>query len=191
MLRSLDFKSLTPSAPAPIAFTPSTLRLFISWPTMERKDEARDYIQYEGLGTPKHHRRERRPNCTDRWSQIVASLLVLVILLGVAANAAVWLWVTRGPQDALEEGWNHCGRSSEEAMQRGCVMEPLFYDWMPRQCVYQELSGRYPVFEDRKWYLEKELIIIANSTHKNSHGILSDLSGRTRLIRNRFGKAKI
>jgi hypothetical protein len=126
----------------------------------------RNYIQYEGLGTPKHHRRGRRPDCTDRRSKIVAGLLALVILVGVAANAGIWLWVKRGPRDALEEDWNHCGRSSEEAMRRGCVMEPLFYGWMPRQCVYQELSDRYPVFEDRKWYLEKDLIVIANSIYK-------------------------
>ena len=126
---------------------------------MDPKDQDRNYIQYEELGAQRSHTRLRRTDWADRRNQITAGLVVFVIL-AVIANAAVWFDVTRGPRDALEENWNHCGRSSEEAMRRGCVMEPLFYGWMPQQCVYNELSDRYPVFEDRKWYLEKELIVL-------------------------------
>ncbi|KAH0522989.1 hypothetical protein TsFJ059_008049 [Trichoderma semiorbis] len=124
---------------------------------MEQKDQVRDYIEYEEVGVPSHIRRTKRPSCMERPSKFSILMVVLFILAGVA-NIGAWLWITRGHRDALDEEWNHCGRSSEEAMQRGCVMEPLFYGWMPKQCVYKELSDRYPVFEDRKWYLEKDMI---------------------------------
>lgn len=119
---------------------------------MEGKDEARDYIDYEEVGAPSHVRRTNRPN------KLTLSVAILFVFAAVA-NLSVWIWVTRSPRNALDEEWNHCGRSSTEAMRRGCVMEPLFYGWMPRQCVYQELTDRYPVFEDRKWYLEQDMIV--------------------------------
>lgn len=125
---------------------------------MEQKDQVRDYIEYEEVGVPSHIRRTKRPSCMERPSKFSILMVVLFILAGVA-NIGAWLWITRGHRDALNEEWNHCGRSSEEAMRLGCVMEPLFYGWMPKQCVYKELSDRYPVFEDRKWYLEKDMIV--------------------------------
>ncbi|KAM0485396.1 hypothetical protein ACHAPX_001382 [Trichoderma viride] len=118
---------------------------------MEGKDETRDYIDYEEVGAPSNVRRAKRP------SKLTLSVSILFALAAVA-NLSVWIWVTRGPRNALDEDWNHCGRSSAEAVRRGCVMEPLFYGWMPKQCVYQKLTERYPVFEDRKWFLEQAMI---------------------------------
>jgi len=66
------------------------------------------------------------------------------------------------PKTAAEieaEDWNHCGRSSKVAMERGCVMEPLFYGWMPPQCSWKEFSDRWPVFQDRAWYSDFNLTI--------------------------------
>ncbi|KAL7928079.1 hypothetical protein V8C35DRAFT_326250 [Trichoderma chlorosporum] len=108
---------------------------------MEQKEQSRDYIQYEEVGVPLHVRRTNRLSCMAWPSKCVISLMVLLIL-AVVANLGTWFWVTRGPRDALFEEWNHCGRSSEEALRRGCVMEPLFYGWMPKQ----------------KWYLEQDMI---------------------------------
>ncbi|KAI1813967.1 hypothetical protein GGS20DRAFT_585980 [Poronia punctata] len=50
------------------------------------------------------------------------------------------------------EEWNNCGRSSDEARRRGCVMEPMFYGWMPPQCVFRELSEKHPILDDRPYY---------------------------------------
>lgn len=119
---------------------------------MEGKDEARDYIDYEEVGAPLHVRRANRP------SKLTLSVAI-IFALAAAANLSAWIWVTHGSRNALDEEWNHCGRSSSEAARRGCVMEPLFYGWMPRQCVYQELTDLYPVFEDRKWYFEQDMIV--------------------------------
>jgi hypothetical protein len=119
---------------------------------MEEKDESRDYIDYEEVGAPSHVRSAKRP------SKLTLSVAILIALAAVA-NLSTWVWVTRRPRNALDEEWNHCGRSSAEAVRRGCVMEPLFYGWMPSQCVYQELSDRYPVFEDRKWFLEQDMVV--------------------------------
>jgi hypothetical protein len=56
-----------------------------------------------------------------------------------------------------QAAWNDCGNTSEMAMSRGCVMEPLVYGWMPPQCVFEELTTQFPVFEDRTWYVDKNL----------------------------------
>ncbi|KAH8898066.1 hypothetical protein GQ53DRAFT_636274 [Thozetella sp. PMI_491] len=59
------------------------------------------------------------------------------------------------PKTASEteaENWNYCGRSSKVAIERGCVMEPSFYGWMPPQCVFAELTASVPIFEDRQYY---------------------------------------
>lgn len=151
---------------------------------MEGKDETRDYIDYEEVGAPSNVRRAKRP------SKLTLSVSILFALAAVA-NLSVWIWVTRGPRNALDEDWNHCGRSSAEAVRRGCVMEPLFYGWMPKQCVYQKLTDRYPVFEDRKWFLEQAMIVCNTLGTENILGRISDLSTRMRLTRKHSGVATI
>jgi hypothetical protein len=52
---------------------------------------------------------------------------------------------TPSPRTAAEreaEDWNSCGRSSTVAKERGCVMEPLFYGWMPSQCSWKDFSDQ-------------------------------------------------
>ncbi|KAI0899427.1 hypothetical protein F4806DRAFT_452692 [Annulohypoxylon nitens] len=61
------------------------------------------------------------------------------------------------PQEIEDEEWNHCGRSSVDAMSRGCLMEPNFYGWFPSRCMFPELTDKYPVFEDRTWYSDVNL----------------------------------
>jgi hypothetical protein len=63
------------------------------------------------------------------------------------------------PDTVPDEDWNHCGWSSKVAIEKGCIMEPLFYGWMPSQCVFKELSDRFPVFEDQTWYTDPDLSI--------------------------------
>ncbi|KAI2609833.1 uncharacterized protein GGS25DRAFT_486451 [Hypoxylon fragiforme] len=36
-------------------------------------------------------------------------------------------------------------------------MEPNFYGWFPSRCVFSELTDKYPVFEDRKWFVDVNL----------------------------------
>jgi len=60
-------------------------------------------------------------------------------------------------QEIEDDEWNHCGRSSKIAMAKGCVMEPLFYGWMPSKCVFPELTDQFPVFEDRHWYSDANM----------------------------------
>ncbi|KAH8806151.1 hypothetical protein F5884DRAFT_755695 [Xylogone sp. PMI_703] len=45
-----------------------------------------------------------------------------------------------------------CGTTSDEARARGCIMEPMVYGWMPKECYYGDLTSEYHPFEDRAWY---------------------------------------
>jgi hypothetical protein len=50
-----------------------------------------------------------------------------------------------------------CGQSREEALSRGCRIEPMVYGWMPKQCYFDELSREYTPFEDRQWYRDSNM----------------------------------
>jgi hypothetical protein len=49
-----------------------------------------------------------------------------------------------------------CGTSSDEAQAQGCIMEPMVYGWMPKECYYADLTSEYNPFEDREWYMSNE-----------------------------------
>lgn len=86
------------------------------------------------------------------WNILSGAVSTLLLLL---AGALIMRILTPSPKTAQQledEEWNHCGRSSSLAIERGCVMEPFFYGWMPPRCVFPELSEQYPVFSNRKWY---------------------------------------
>ncbi|RYO88666.1 hypothetical protein DL762_003592 [Monosporascus cannonballus] len=40
---------------------------------------------------------------------------------------------------------------------RGCVMELMFYGWMPPGCVFVRLIQSLAVFEDRKYYSDENM----------------------------------
>jgi len=48
-----------------------------------------------------------------------------------------------------------CGTTNEEAIARGCILEPMVYGWMPAPCYFPELSSQYNPFEDRDWYTSR------------------------------------
>ncbi|KAF2790400.1 hypothetical protein K505DRAFT_251253 [Melanomma pulvis-pyrius CBS 109.77] len=77
-------------------------------------------------------------------------------------------------QEIEDDEWNHCGRSSQHAMDKGCVMEPLFYGWMPSKCVFPELTDQFPVFEDRTWYQDENLtqVIAPEDLYRGKHNII-------------------
>ena len=82
------------------------------------------------------------------------------LLLALAALAVQKVALAPPTTATIEAGaWNHCGRSSAAARERGCVMEPLFYGWMPPACVFPELTAAHPVFEDRPWYRDRNMTV--------------------------------
>lgn len=84
-----------------------------------------------------------------------ASIAILLISLNINSLSS-----TADKATAIEaEEWNYCGRSSKVAIERGCVMEPLFYGWMPPQCSWKQFSDHWPVFEDRTWYSDFNLTL--------------------------------
>lgn len=85
-------------------------------------------------------------------------LTTLLIALAVFAIQRV-AFAPATTAEIEAEAWNYCGRSSVVARERGCVMEPLFYGWMPPACVFPELTAAHPVFEDRPWYRDKNMTI--------------------------------
>ncbi|ORY70414.1 uncharacterized protein BCR38DRAFT_471714 [Pseudomassariella vexata] len=86
----------------------------------------------------------------------VTTLIFAAMLLAIK-HAVSALGSPISPAEIEAEEWNYCGRSSLTAKARGCVMEPLFYGWMPPQCVFPELTSAHPVFEDRKFYKDRNM----------------------------------
>lgn len=86
---------------------------------------------------------------------LAASLIFILSLLAIQTSSPS----LRTAAEREAEGWNYCGRSSEVAKERGCIMEPLFYGWMPPQCSWKEFSDQWPVFEDRTWYSDENMTV--------------------------------
>ncbi|KAF2125133.1 hypothetical protein P153DRAFT_389981 [Dothidotthia symphoricarpi CBS 119687] len=98
-----------------------------------------------------HPRSTPRAKLYSFLAGLLAALAITLISLGILHI------LTPVPKTAAQieaEEWNYCGRSSVVAKARGCVMEPLFYGWMPPQCAWKDFSDQWPVFEDRKWYID-------------------------------------
>lgn len=113
---------------------------------MKPESDVYNNVEYSGLEM--RPVRRKHSNVLSFTAGFVASILLGAIAFSIYRTIST-------PKTAAEieaESWNYCGRSSAKAMARGCVMEPMFYGWMPPQCVYQELTDSLPVFEDRKYF---------------------------------------
>lgn len=122
-------------------------------PSYTMKPEANTEYEAEYTSIDLRSYRRKRWNVLS-FSLGCASTIILFVIAFFARHAV------NAPKSAATieaEEWNYCGRSSTIAKSRGCVMEPMFYGWMPPRCVYQELTTQYPVFEDRKYYSDVNL----------------------------------
>jgi hypothetical protein len=94
-----------------------------------------------------------------RWSILSFVLGSATSIVVAAILLSTYSLLTSPPVTTTEEleaqDWNHCGRSSNAAMARGCVLEPMIYGWMPPQCVYRELSDSFPVLNDRMYWTDQ------------------------------------
>lgn len=79
--------------------------------------------------------------------RISLALLYLTIGLVVGASLVFFAKALKPHPETLT-----CGTTSDEARARGCVMEPMVYGWMPKECYYSDLSSEYNPYEDRAWY---------------------------------------
>ncbi|OTB06567.1 hypothetical protein M426DRAFT_112630 [Hypoxylon sp. CI-4A] len=120
----------------------------------QARTEPFEGIKYDPLNAPPRSKLEVLRS--KLWPFIAGvSTAALVFLLLQLANSTTTS--TKTPEEVENEEWNNCGRSSEAAMSRGCVMEPNFYGWFPSRCVFPELTDEYPVFENREWYSDVNL----------------------------------
>ncbi|KAI0023018.1 hypothetical protein F4780DRAFT_777141 [Xylariomycetidae sp. FL0641] len=99
---------------------------------------------------------------SPRWKHrsalaFIGGGITAMILMATAFAGHSALSIPKTLAELEDQDWNYCGRSSDAARARGCVMEPMFYGWMPPQCVYQELTQSLPVFEDRTYYSDENM----------------------------------
>jgi hypothetical protein len=87
---------------------------------------------------------------------VATTVLIAILILLSTRVASKPRYI---PDTVPDDDWNHCGRSSKVAIEKGCKMEPLFYGWMPAQCVFSDLTDQFPVFEDRTWYQDRNMTI--------------------------------
>ena len=121
---------------------------------MRDEPEAYKDVEYKaltdesGYETTSQRRRQRWSLASFGIGFVAAALLTsTVFLVARALNHPA----TTEELEAQE--WNNCGRSSHEAMERGCVMDPPLYAWVPPQCYYNELTSSLPpIFENRQYY---------------------------------------
>ncbi|KAH8903894.1 hypothetical protein BR93DRAFT_931003 [Coniochaeta sp. PMI_546] len=83
--------------------------------------------------------------------------LTTIVVVAVTIFVHRILLAPKTAEQLEAEDWNDCGRSVDVARARGCVMEPMFYGFMPSRCVFPELSNQFPVFEDRPYYSDENM----------------------------------
>lgn len=126
---------------------------------MKSSNEPYKEVVYEPLAGSTVSTTSSPPHWRSRLLHVGAGgLMTLLLALGAFAIQRV-AFAPATTAEIEAEAWNYCGRSSVVARERGCVMEPLFYGWMPPACVFPELTTAHPVFEDRPWYRDKNMTI--------------------------------
>jgi len=98
-----------------------------------------------------------------RWNALsfgigcATTLAIVAVLLAIHSATIPDKTKAKTAEEIEAEDWNYCGRSSDAARARGCVMEPMFYGWMPAKCVFRELTDSLPVFKDRTYYSDENM----------------------------------
>ena len=84
-------------------------------------------------------------NNLNWWKLFMLSLALIAITVPMAVFLSTPRVLERGPI-------TDCGSTNEEAISRGCFMEPMLYGWVPPACYFANLSSQYQPFTDRDWY---------------------------------------
>ena len=87
------------------------------------------------------------PSKTAKLSKRVIMSLITSLLVAAALSGSYFLGHRAKRVETIT-----CGETNEEAIARGCVMEPMLYGWMPKECYFEKLSRQYTPFEDREWF---------------------------------------
>jgi hypothetical protein len=122
---------------------------------MKSANELYGDVEYETLSSssevepPRPH---RNPSAILWLGAGCLGTIIVGTLVFLVAQTTFKPSATISASEIEAEDWNHCGRSSAEAISRGCVMEPMYYGWMPSNCAWRDLSDKFPIFEDRKYY---------------------------------------
>jgi hypothetical protein len=145
----------------------------------------KDEVQYEALSSGASRsslgddvlqrfqsdlKRRKQFNLLSFSSGCLATILVAAIALAVGRTA----FNPKTAEQLEAEEWNDCGRSVEAAKARGCVMEPMFYGFMPPQCVFPELFKQFPIFEDRPYYSDENMtqLVTADEMWHGKHSVV-------------------
>lgn len=98
-----------------------------------------------------------------RWIYALPTLVLAIAMVVVAT----YFWVSQPTisytharpnvqSNLIKSLTLDCGSTNEEAVSRGCVMEPMLYGWVPPACYFSNLSMQYEVFSDREWYSDSD-----------------------------------
>ncbi|KAH8820171.1 hypothetical protein F5884DRAFT_893106 [Xylogone sp. PMI_703] len=96
---------------------------------------------------------------------------ILLGCIGSLTLAAFLITVVRYPWSTGDSGYytfTDCGRTADQARERGCHYEPMGRYWVPPECYFPESSEQYHPFRDREWFVDTNLTIPANKTRLES-----------------------
>ncbi|RAL66488.1 hypothetical protein DID88_006178 [Monilinia fructigena] len=94
---------------------------------------------------------EKRKTTLITQSLIHGILCALLMVIIITVISTTCLWPHKHPH--LPQTID-CGNTTEEALSKGCIMEPMIYGWIPQECYFADLSAQYSPFEDRRWYTD-------------------------------------
>lgn len=106
---------------------------------------------------------ENEPSAISRTNtKTKVGILTLVIVASIGVGMLLGsirpLSLSRGSLSKSKPRVTDCGRTSADAISRGCVMEPMIYGWMPPHCQYSEVTDNYFI-NKWSWYADENLTI--------------------------------
>ncbi|KAK6596845.1 hypothetical protein H4I96_09497 [Botrytis cinerea] len=107
-------------------------------------------VRYDQLPLEENSSPPETRKTTSITRRLIQGFLCVAVLASIIIGS-IWAWSHKHPN--LPQ-YIDCGSSTEEAISKNCVMEPMIYGWIPRECYFADLSAQYSPFEDREWYTD-------------------------------------
>lgn len=122
-----------------------------------------------------------RGRCSKYWVVGIVGLFINILLVA-SFSWAFWRYQNTASVTSID--WVPCGNSSAEARAAGCHYEPMQRSWIPHACYFNEPSGDYDPFSDRKWFFDANLTqqITGDDLRKLREG--DDLNAYTHFFHN-------
>ncbi|KAH8820168.1 hypothetical protein F5884DRAFT_744529 [Xylogone sp. PMI_703] len=118
--------------------------------------ESSESLLHDEHGEPKVERKTQHRFAASRAKSLIGLGLGVILLLSLTT---IWMSQPTCKAETRPDppDRHYCGKTSEEAVQRGCRYEPMYSSWIPDICYTTEPAPEYDPYSDLDWYSDVDL----------------------------------